>query len=482
MNLIISLIVAALPVDSNAVSQTTGPLTVYVNADGGDDRNDCLSAGAACLTLQSAVNRLPKQIYNPVTVQLAAGSYAGAFIEGFTLHVPVDAGVDYSYLWVNGTLVPYVPDAGTSSGITTFASPTVDSTFQVLSDSTQTWVPGSLVGQFVDITGGTGCCGTVSSPTTFPIVANTATDLTVLGASITDAGSTYQLVTTGTVFTSTVTLPTTSGSPAATDVPGPGDLAYFNNQGTGFAASRLGFALGSANSRGVVTTDSRLNAFLLKMNSNSGAATGVFGPLQTPMGPPSIRQSVFQWPSGSGNIVLYGGSGGGPAMTGVNLYNSYFENGAIAVYSSSASGLLIAGCMFNGQSFASIFGQGSGINQIVGTRITNAAFGIRNTENYSVGLNFNAFGIQTTDISNSSVAAISLTDPYSSVYARTLTGTGNAIGLQISRGAKAQIGSAVTMTGTVEVSIDGTPSSWAAMRASVPPVISNPSYFTAFYQ
>lgn len=56
---------------------STGPLDLFVDAATGDDTKDCLSAPAACETIQAAIDRIPPVLGGNVTVHIASGTYSG---------------------------------------------------------------------------------------------------------------------------------------------------------------------------------------------------------------------------------------------------------------------------------------------------------------------------------------------------------------------------------------------------------------------
>lgn len=109
---------------------TRGPLDIYVNGgastlpdaallgpDGswppsygmaaGDDHFSCTSARKPCKTIAAALTRIPRRVRHPVNVWVAPGTYA----EGIVLDFETSgAGMVY----VNGLLVTYGPDAGSS--------------------------------------------------------------------------------------------------------------------------------------------------------------------------------------------------------------------------------------------------------------------------------------------------------------------------------------------------------------------------------
>ena len=61
-------------------------------------------------------------------------------------------------------------------------------------------------------------------------------------------------------------------------------------------------------------------------------------------------------------------------------------------------------------------------------------------------------------------------------------GTGNTIGLQLGKGATASIGSTCTLSGSTEISVDGSGSSYAEMRTATPKVKRDSNFGTMFYE
>jgi hypothetical protein len=83
---------------------TDADLDLFVDV-AGNDANDCTAPGAsACLTIQGAVDKVPKRIRHKVTITVGVGEFAGVVIEGFSVessHQPnTGAGLD-----IRGTMV-----------------------------------------------------------------------------------------------------------------------------------------------------------------------------------------------------------------------------------------------------------------------------------------------------------------------------------------------------------------------------------------
>jgi hypothetical protein len=159
---------------------TTAALSLYVDSTG-SDANACTSTGtAACLTLQGALDKVPKNIRHPVVVTLAAGTFAGAKVEGFNIsHAAATTGAS---LTIQGTLVTATLGAGNASGTATggtrggeVATPAVHST---LVDSGNAWTVNALRGYFIELTGGP---GSGASSSIKAIESNTATTAVAAG-------------------------------------------------------------------------------------------------------------------------------------------------------------------------------------------------------------------------------------------------------------------------------------------------------------
>ena len=122
----------------NIAKETVGAITLYVRTDG-VDTNTCTvdSAGGACLTIQAALNKIPKMVKHTVTVNIGAGNFAGFNLSGFT--VPRYVGT----LTIQGTLGDPTLTTGTTTG-----NATGGSTSQCV-DSGQAWTTNELRGRLV---------------------------------------------------------------------------------------------------------------------------------------------------------------------------------------------------------------------------------------------------------------------------------------------------------------------------------------------
>lgn len=178
-----------------ACAQTSGPVTYFVNASGGSDANACTQSTDACLTIQGAVNKIPKTLEDLVTVSIAEGSYAGFYVSGFTQdlgHRPATAG-----LYFTGTLTD--TDTGTATGGSTGSN----GVFGTLTDTSKSWTPDQQQGRLLALTSGTG------APATRVVVSNTATTLTIAGTWSTApvSGTAYALRDSATVVSGPIDTP-----------------------------------------------------------------------------------------------------------------------------------------------------------------------------------------------------------------------------------------------------------------------------------
>lgn len=148
----------------------------------GSDASQCLSAMAPCLTIQGAVNKLPKRIRHNVAITVAAGTYAeNVVISGFTF----TSEVSLPTFTITGTMGAFVPTTSTASGtFTTVAGVATGGYVQRVTDNTKAWTVNDLRGQFLTVAG-------VSRP----IISNTATTIDVANTAVFVNGNAYTITT-----------------------------------------------------------------------------------------------------------------------------------------------------------------------------------------------------------------------------------------------------------------------------------------------
>lgn len=166
-------------VDGFAVmTATTAAMTLYVDQDGGSDSNACTGGdGGVCLTINGAINKVPKRVRHNVTVNVAAGTYA----ENATInHFGLETGVTFT---LAGTLTMFTPATGTAAGTLTGAAGVASGGYvQRVTDSGQSWTVDNLKGRFFTVAG-----------TSRVIVSNTATTLDVVCPTAFGAGNAYTI-------------------------------------------------------------------------------------------------------------------------------------------------------------------------------------------------------------------------------------------------------------------------------------------------
>lgn len=120
MNFLTLLVLGQAIVPNNAVApgstatQSTATQTLYVSTTG-NDNNPCTSAGAACLTIDGALNKLPNTLRHDATISVAAGAYA-APLNITRKDLTIVGGVTLS---VTGTMSTPTLTTGTTSGTLT---------------------------------------------------------------------------------------------------------------------------------------------------------------------------------------------------------------------------------------------------------------------------------------------------------------------------------------------------------------------------
>lgn len=179
-------------VPPNILQYTTAAQTYYVDTTGSDS-NDCISALTPCATLTGVDNKLPWDLRNIITVNVAGLTDGGVatYTESINLNHFAEGG---AISIVGPSLVAIVPDAGTASGTFTAVSNTIPAVF---TDSGKSWTTDNFVGAFLVVTGGTGSGGII------PIIANTATTITtaVSYSVAPTTSSTYEIRVPGATFT-----------------------------------------------------------------------------------------------------------------------------------------------------------------------------------------------------------------------------------------------------------------------------------------
>lgn len=462
-------------VDLTLANATTAAITLYVDTAGNDGNPGTISF--PFLTIQAAINSIPKNIKHPVTINVGAGSFAGYEVGNFSIWNAASPSSG-AFLNIVGSISNATVATGTATGTATAGAIGSGITWGTLTDSGQTWTVNDLRGKFLEIISGTG------SSQIAPIYSNTATTVTIVGiwATAPAAGSTYAIRDCSTIISSGVTAPAEISTILNSTNSATGTVGATNTSNSIWVHDVNSFGLG--NSLGVVIQRMKTNATVLIVGQSavamktcrfSGTSTGS----NVKEGASLVVSGCVFDTSGNG-LTVNGGLGG--RTPGATIYRSLFLGNFIGLSATTVGtkvfGLYTAYVNATRAGCAAVSG---GRVQLTIARIDGCFLG--------AGTNFNWTGgeagfiiLSTVDVSNSSVAGVSLIGLGAGYGNLTgVTGTGNAIGLSIEIGASVKIDSTSTLTGTTEVSLDGTATTLAAMRAASPKIVSN-AYGSKFYE
>lgn len=122
-------------IDKSVITATTSAISLYV-ATTGSDSNTCLSLLDPCLTIQKAINKVPKDVQHNVNISVGEGNFAGFYLFGFRVRR------DATFV-ISGTLNNPTLTTGTTSGTATGGTTTT------LIDAGQSWTVNELRGKLV---------------------------------------------------------------------------------------------------------------------------------------------------------------------------------------------------------------------------------------------------------------------------------------------------------------------------------------------
>jgi hypothetical protein len=412
----------------------TGAQSYFVDPTG-DDNNSCTEAGtAACLTIQGAINRIPKLLRDKVSVSVAAGSYAGFTLSGFTNDYGVqatNAGLLIDGALANSTGLASGSATGTASGGTAGST----STFGTLTTAAAGWTVNDLRGRFITITGGTGV-GQVKV-----IASNTATNITIAGTWTAPTGtSTYAVQDSSVAITGCITAPPSgSGTVAAAN-----SAIRVQGNATGSTVTLRALSISAACSFGVVQADSSsvvLNR--LQFTSTAGTAS------RMTMGGGFMIDTVASTYSGATGTHINGaplaavnasvagnvGNIAGPAVASGTIQNSLFQLGLGAINLSAYIRSTVLGLEIVNMAGSAVL-LGSSITNLQGLHVdcTGAAsaigLSIAGNSNYIGGISPDHVDI--TDC----FTGVNLVGPVFVQSANAMTVTGVTTGLVVKNGAQ----------------------------------------------
>ena len=461
----------------------TGPVSLYLSPSGSDTTGDG-TIGNPLQTFAGIRNKIRstwREVGYLITVIPAAGNYpTGPLLTGLTF-VPLDetqpVGVFVNGPWANATVA-----TGTATGTLTSvtAGTSAPAVPTVVADSTQSWTSNDLADKFLAVNGNY-----------WPIVSNTGTTITLAGP-VSVTTSTYAIVEGSAVVTgSTAVFPPIPAAGAATATPKQASIVIHSNN-MGRLPGTLGTPPAVIRIEGIKVAPSSAGAgynSLFAVGSSiivnrcflgGTAASGNRIEFTVDSGRSQLTNSVVKTNASSNGLAV---SGVGAFNADGNVFTSYASGAIAMVVGGLAPGSnLIASannCTIKSHTTAGINIASQTVLTLSGTTITGAGQGVRyRLADNSLGNGFvNATGLA---INSSSGAALDFTGPIL-LQAGTVTGTGNTVGWSLGQGTKMKVGSASTLTGTTEISLDGTSYTLSTMRGNSPKLISS-TYFTVMWE
>lgn len=433
----------------NIVQATTAALTLYVDPTGSDS-NNCTSSGtSACLTIQAAINKIPKMLKHLVTVNIAAGTYTGFIISGFMS----DNGVQQAAggILIDGVLANSTLASGSATGTALGAGQVAGSgsTFGVLCDSGAVWTVNDLRGRII----------TTASPTNtaFIVSSNTSTCATIVGSWTVPvtAQTTYAIQDAAAIINTAVTLPATPLQASSATSAGAIIIGNTNNYRTNVIALR---SLRFTNTTGRGITVGGESAIITQCQLISNATTGINN--NSPVGSTADVQVTKVYILGPNNSAFVGLNSN--AKAGRLSVNNTFVNTAGALLSLTGGALasLTASEGLNiGSATAAIVAQPGNLNTMSSCRVacaTSATAGVfvGSTGSQSGVFTSTVDQLISSDFSTCGIG-IKVDGVGASAIVHTLSGTMGTTGMSVVNGGTIKYTSSTTMTGTTQdISID----------------------------
>lgn len=460
----------------NAVLTTQAATTYYVRTTG-NDGNPCTLA-SPCLTIPVTLGKVPKRLRHPITIDVGAGTFGGAYIEGFTVEAAASTG---AYLDIRGTMAAVTPASGAASGAATAVSAQSGITWATLTKTAAGWTVDDFKGKFLAITSG------ADSGDVRAISGNSATVITIAGGwtlATPSAADTFEVRSISTVFddTSMKSQPVTSallsaansstsqGHAAAFQVNGASrsvgaSVAFHNLKLTGNGTLVRTFSSDSVLVQNCRFESAGYNLVMdggggLVVDGSTGTGTTASRFIQQADNGNSVEVTAPIARIGVTGNVIYSPWGRGIGMDNLNLdwSGNYFQ--------SSGSAL-----RFNGAPLLNL---------------VNSRFDGANGGDYLIRPSLLAVGnlqINNCDFANQFVVLLNISPVFFGRSTGGMTSSGGISRcLSLSGGAHFQINATDTCTGSVsDVSVGSSEYTYANVRAGVPTVISD-QYGTTVFQ
>ena len=448
------------------VRATVADITYYVTT-AGLDTNDGLTVPTALLTIQAAINKVPKIVKHKVTIEVGAGNFGAFRVSGFSLSTWVGDGADYQFTIRGAAFIAWTPATGLGSGTST------GGTTNTLIDAGGGWTAHNLRGKWVYV-----------NSEWLIIRDNDATSFETIGISASTMSGKVYVIQDHSTFINTKILYASHGLPGASGTATYVCIGLDNNTGNRNADTnaihitrmQLNGPSGTSNAIRSETSESSfsyistvgilgsifvVNCFNVFMKHMYFGGTGTAGTQITGVQRAASFSNIFAYNKSTAGI-LFGQVN--EVRSATYLYADYCGIGIWAQYSIAVG---LSNC------YAS-YCTGSGIN----------TYGTSNTSISTAVLNNNAIGLiintDTVPASNTNIygpcavtlGGVVISDSTShavviggncSARFTTLTGTGNGgYGVYAKLGAKAFITSGTTVTGVGDVKVGTTVASYAA--------------------
>lgn len=189
----------------NVVQSTTTAMALYVDPTG-NDGNACTTTGTgACLTIQAALNKVPKAVRHMATITPAAGTYGCFFVSGFTCDPSFQTASSGIFIDGFGAFTNSTLATGSATGTATSSTAGSGTTFGTLTDTGATWTVNDLKGRFI-----------TSAAQTRVISSNTATAITITGTWTSPGAVAYTIQDPGVIINTACDAPATALQAAST--------------------------------------------------------------------------------------------------------------------------------------------------------------------------------------------------------------------------------------------------------------------------
>ena len=435
----------------NQNATISDPTTIYVDTTGNDNNEG--TQGSPFLTIQAALDYVSQfQIGAPVTVQVGAGTFAGFIFPTLRIlpNVTLTAGQvtagQVPGVTVKGTWAAVTPATGSASGTATSV------TTVLLTHTGQTWTVDNLKGKFVAINVATGV-------RYIPITGNTATTLTLPAQTNSTSNLLYSIVVPATIITQTAVSPI-SGSICVS-------AGTITGIGTPCTVEGVQFN-GTTSSGTTVRTYNHavlgLRSCYWNLTASNSNGVGIGGNSVA-----LINNCYAAFTNANGNFVF--------ASLGTQNTAAFNGQGVVGVGATYVKGAGTGG----GVAINATAGSSAGfVVQAAGLTVENIGTGI------SIGSAF-ASSVSLGSLIATTVGTVAtVTGKQNNISIPVATsGSGCTNAFVANKGASIQLASAVTAFGaTNEITIDGTVSTLAAMRALSPkatPATPN-AYGTVVYE